>query len=54
MDMTNQEYNKLVNDKAKRSPLWKNLIWAFCVGGGICVIGQLLQVGYQRMGTLAS
>ena len=50
MDMTNQEYNKLVNDKAKRSPLWKNLIWAFCVGGGICVIGQLLQVGYQRMG----
>ena len=48
--MTNQEYNKLVNDRAKRSPMGKNLLWAFCVGGGICVAGQLLQLGYQRLG----
>lgn len=50
MDMTNREYGKLVNDKAKPSPMWKNLIWAFSVGGGICVAGQLLQEGFQRLG----
>ncbi len=42
MDMTNQEYNDYVMSKATPSPMGKNLIWAFCVGGLICVIGQLL------------
>ena len=50
MDMTNQEYGKLVNEKSKPSPMWKNLIWAFCVGGGICCIGQALQEFYQYLG----
>ena len=53
MDMTNQEYGKLVDEKAQPSPMWKNLIWAFCVGGGICVIGQLLQEFFRSLGMTA-
>ena len=33
MDMTNQEYGRYVSQKAKPSPLWKNLLWAFVTGG---------------------
>lgn len=40
MEMTNAEYQKYVARKAKPSPTWKNCLWAFCVGGVICVLGQ--------------
>lgn len=42
MEMTNKEYGKYVSAKSKPSPLWKNLIWSFCVGGLICTLGQAL------------
>lgn len=38
--MTNQEYNDYVGKKSKKSPLAKNIILAFLVGGAICSIGQ--------------
>ena len=50
MDMTNEEYKKYVQGMAKPSPSGKNLVWAFCVGGGICTVGQLLSTLYQRAG----
>ena len=50
MDLSNQEYDALVRSKAKPSPLWKDLAWAFCVGGGICVVGQGLMEWYQSLG----
>ena len=50
MNMSNQEYNQYVSSKAKRSPLWKDCIWAFCVGGLICVLGQALGNWYQKLG----
>ena len=50
MNMSNQEYNDYVSRKAKPSPLWKNCIWAFCVGGLICVLGQVLGNWYQSLG----
>lgn len=50
MKMTNQEYNKYVERKAKPSPLWKDLCWAFCVGGGICAGGQALTNLYRYLG----
>ena len=50
MDISNQDYSKLVDSKAKPSPIWKNLIWAFCVGGGICTVGQGLMTFYKGMG----
>ena len=50
MDMTNQEYGAYVNSKSKPSPLWKNLCWAFVVGGLICTAGQGLLNLFRYMG----
>lgn len=50
MDMTNKEYGKFVNSKSKPSPLGKNLLCAFLVGGAICTAGQALLNLYQKMG----
>lgn len=50
MDMTNKEYGEYVKAKAKPSPIVKNCVWAFCVGGAICVFGQLLSNLYQQWG----
>ena len=40
MDMTNEEYSRYVAGMAKPSPLWKDLIWAFLVGGLICTLDR--------------
>lgn len=48
--LTNEAYNAYVQGKAKPSPLGKNLAWAFCVGGGICLLGQALLDGYGALG----
>jgi stage V sporulation protein AC len=50
MDMNNKEYKKYVNSKSKKSPMGKNLIWAFVVGGLICDIGQALVSVYKNAG----
>ena len=50
MQMTNQEYAALVQRMSKPSPLGKDLVLAFCVGGGICALGQLILAGYQALG----
>ena len=50
MDMTNEEYSRYVAGLAKPSPLWKDLIWAFLVGGSICTLGQGLGDLYQSWG----
>ncbi len=50
MKMTNREYNDYVELKAKPSPIWKDLCWAFFVGGGICAAGQGLTQLYCYLG----
>ena len=50
MSMTNQDYGKLVNERSSPSPMGKNLVWAFLVGGSICTIGQGLMNLYQNYG----
>lgn len=50
MNMSNQEYKDYVSSKAEPSPLWKDCLWAFCVGGLICVCGQGLRNWYQSLG----
>ena len=42
MEMTPEEYGKLVDKLAPKSPIWKNTALAFLVGGAICVLGQVL------------
>ena len=37
--LSNEAYNAYVQSKAKPSPMGKNMVWAFLVGGLICVIG---------------
>lgn len=48
--MTNEEYQKYVDKKTPNSTLAKDLILAFCVGGLICIIGQLISDGYRMLG----
>ena len=50
MDITPQEYQQYVKQKAKKSPLVKDTPLAFLVGGGICVVGQLIQNGWATAG----
>ena len=50
MEISNQEYSRLVQAHVKASPLWKDLTWAFGVGGAICALGQALRNFYQRLG----
>lgn len=50
MKMTNQEYAKLADKKAPKSPLGKNILMAFLVGGAICTLGQVLGNLYQYWG----
>ena len=50
LNLTNQDYGKLVNDRSKPSPMWKNMLWAFFVGGAICTAGQGLSALYQSWG----
>ena len=49
-NMTNEEYNALVKQHAAPSPMLKNMVWAFCVGGGICAVGQGLINLYGSFG----
>lgn len=48
--MSSAEYNAYVMGKAKPSPIGKNMVWAFCVGGLICVLGQALTDFYKSRG----
>ena len=48
--MTNREYEKLNQKKSPNSPLLKNCICAFLIGGGICALGQGLGELYQYAG----
>ena len=40
MDMTPKEYQDYVAEKAKKSPIVKDTILAFLIGGAICTLGQ--------------
>lgn len=48
--MTEKEYARLVDDMSPRSPMWRDCLNAFWIGGLICVLGQLLQNGYMAAG----
>lgn len=50
MDMTPKEYQDYVKQKAPKSPIVKNTLLAFLVGGAICALGQLISGGYADLG----
>ena len=48
--MTEKEYAKLVKDMSPKSPIWRDCLNAFWIGGLICAIGQVIMNGYLAMG----
>lgn len=50
LNITKQEYQTLVDERAKKSPIAKNICLSFLVGGLICTLGQWLLNQYQTMG----
>ena len=50
MDMTDREYREYVKKQQPRSPLGRDVLRAFWVGGLICVLGQALSGLYRRAG----
>ena len=48
--MTEREYKKLVDSMSPKSPMWKDCLNAFWIGGLICVLGQLAMNGYMALG----
>ena len=50
MDTNNtQKYGKMIKAASKPSPVVKDTVRAFAVGGGICVLGQLLLTAYSKV-----
>ena len=50
MDMSPKEYKDYVEQKARKSPIVKDVVLAFIIGGLICVVGQAIQDGWGAMG----
>lgn len=48
--MTEREYGKIVKEMSPKSPVWKDLLMAFLVGGLICTLGQVFMNWYAKLG----
>ena len=48
--MTEREYGKLVQEMSPNSPIWKDCIHAFWIGGLICTLGQVFANWYGSLG----
>ena len=48
--MTEKEYARLVKEMSPRSPIWRDCLNAFWIGGLICALGQLIMNGYLALG----
>ena len=47
--MTEREYEKLVKSMSPKSPILKDCVFAFVIGGLICALGQAILNGYQAL-----
>ena len=50
MDMSNKDYDKFVQARAAKSPILKDCLFAFVIGGAICVLGQAIMDGFTALG----
>ena len=48
--MTEKQYAQLVQELAPKSPLWKDCLKAFLIGGAICALGQGIMNLYLWLG----
>ena len=49
MNIEKKTYKKFADAHAPSSPIAKNCVWAFVIGGGICTVGQGLLVLYRDL-----
>ena len=47
--MTEREYEKLVKSLSPKSPIVKDCVFAFLIGGLICALGQVILNGYTAL-----
>ncbi len=48
--MTDKQYDALVREMSPKSPIWKDCLNAFWIGGLICALGQFFINMYQNLG----
>ena len=48
--MTEKEYGELVKKLSPKSPIWKDCVGAFVIGGLICTLGQVFMNIYEALG----
>ena len=48
--MTEREYKRIVQELSPNSPMGKDCLWAFVIGGAICTLGQALGNLYGYFG----
>ena len=48
MDISKKDYQELVDDRAKKSPIVKDCALAFLIGGAICTLGQFILNMWSR------
>ena len=52
MKISKDTYARFADAHAPRSPIGKNCLWAFLVGGSICTVGQILHDVFQNLCSL--
>ncbi len=50
MEISNKNYGEMVKKASPPSPVAKNCVWAFAVGGAICCLGEVLFKLYGMFG----
>lgn len=50
MDVSKEQYAELVKKASPGSKIFIDCVWAFFVGGGICLLGQILRAAYAGWG----
>lgn len=50
MDISNKKYSEMVKNKSPKSPIIKDCVKAFLIGGVICCFGQLLFYLFNKFG----
>ena len=43
MKLDPKQYDEMVNRASPPSPVVRDCVWAFCVGGAICTLGEGLR-----------
>ena len=50
MNLDSKGYKKYAKERAKKSPLAKDSLMAFLIGGAICMLGQAIMIIYKAVG----